>query len=98
QVLLFYYKQKTSYDISRDWSSDVCSSDLSSRMMMSAFSASSSRVSTWVRPSIAASVGSDPGPMPNIDRPRVMWSSMIIRSATHRSEERRVGEENRRGC
>src|SRR5690606_39638590 len=24
----FFFKQKTAYDISRDWSSDVCSSDL----------------------------------------------------------------------
>ena len=33
-------------------------------------------------PIIAPSVGSDPGPAPNITRPRVMWSSMTIRSAT----------------
>ena len=29
-VLIFFFKQKTAYEIvSRDWSSDVCSSDLS---------------------------------------------------------------------
>src|SRR6266511_3079595 len=27
-VLFFFFKQKTAYEISRDWSSDVCSSDL----------------------------------------------------------------------
>src|SRR5690606_40201717 len=26
--LFFFFKQKTAYEISRDWSSDVCSSDL----------------------------------------------------------------------
>src|SRR5215475_5705240 len=28
--LFFFFKQKTAYEISRDWSSDVCSSDLRS--------------------------------------------------------------------
>src|SRR5690606_40080070 len=27
-VLIFFFKQKTAYELSRDWSSDVCSSDL----------------------------------------------------------------------
>src|SRR5436309_14019875 len=27
-LFVFFFKQKTAYDISRDWSSDVCSSDL----------------------------------------------------------------------
>src|SRR5436309_5907134 len=29
--LFFFFKQKTAYEISRDWSSDVCSSDLHCR-------------------------------------------------------------------
>src|SRR5690606_40838786 len=28
----FFFKQKTAYEISRDWSSDVCSSDLEVRV------------------------------------------------------------------
>src|SRR6266700_7327378 len=28
RLLFFFFKQKTAYEISRDWSSDVCSSDL----------------------------------------------------------------------
>ena len=35
-------------------------------------------------PIIRASVGSAPGPAPNMIRPWVMWSSCTIRSATHR--------------
>src|SRR5690606_39999988 len=27
-IFFFFFKQKTAYEISRDWSSDVCSSDL----------------------------------------------------------------------
>src|SRR5690606_40924417 len=27
-VFYFFFKQKTAYEVSRDWSSDVCSSDL----------------------------------------------------------------------
>ena len=60
----------------------VTVSPCSSRMMMSRFSASSSRVSVGFSPSIIESVGSEPGPQPSITRPRVRWSSMTIRSAT----------------
>ena len=29
EIMIFFFKQKTAYEIvSRDWSSDVCSSDL----------------------------------------------------------------------
>ena len=35
-------------------------------------------------PSISASEASSPGPAPNITRPRVMWSSWTMRSATMR--------------
>ena len=35
-VFFFFFKQKTAYEIvSRDWSSDVCSSDLSAAMVTS---------------------------------------------------------------
>ena len=33
-------------------------------------------------PSMNASDGKSPGPTPNIVRPRVMWSSWMMRSAT----------------
>ena len=33
-------------------------------------------------PSISASEASSPGPAPNMTRPRVMWSSWMMRSAT----------------
>ena len=41
-----------------------------------------SRCSRGSMPSIIASDGSSPGPTPNIARPRVRWSSCIMRSAT----------------
>ena len=52
-------------------------------MMMSRLTSSSSRVSVGLRPIIAESVGSEPGPTPSIVRPRVRWSRSTIRSATH---------------
>ncbi len=55
---------------------------VSSRMMTSKLSSSSSRVSVGLRPIMAESVGSDPGPTPSIARPRVRWSSRTMRSAT----------------
>src|SRR3546814_7485926 len=39
-LLFFFFKQKTAYDMrSSDWSSDVCSSDLSSRECLTAIRA-----------------------------------------------------------
>ena len=52
-------------------------------MTTSRFSSSSSRVSVGLSPIIAESVGSEPGPMPNMTRPRVRWSSSTMRSAAH---------------
>ena len=40
-------------------------------------------VSVGVRPIIAESVGSEPGPTPSIARPRVRWSRRTMRSLTH---------------
>ena len=61
----------------------VTASPRRSRMMMSRFTSSSSRVSVGLSPIIAESVGSEPGPRPNITRPRVRWSSSTMRSAAH---------------
>src|SRR3546814_16215608 len=74
----FFFKQKTAYELRiSDWSSDVCSSDLSSSAMASVSTASSastfSRVSR--RPRAVTQLG--PGG----------------RGISNRSEERRVGKE-----
>ena len=49
---------------------------------MSRLVSRSSRVSVGVKPIIAESVGSEPGPIPPMMRPWVRWSSSIKRSAT----------------
>ena len=41
-----------------------------------------SRSSIGLMPIVRASLGSAPGPLPNIARPLVMWSSCTIRWAT----------------
>jgi hypothetical protein len=64
-------------------STDIGSSPVSSRMTTSKLTSMSSRVSVGLRPSMAESVGSDPGPTPSIARPRVRWSSRTMRSVTH---------------
>src|SRR5213075_2690262 len=52
-IFFFFFKQKTAYEITRrDWSSDVCSSDLGLR-------ASASRGLPAAGPAIAALQGSD---------------------------------------
>lgn len=40
-------------------------------------------MSVGFRPIIDESVGSEPDPQPSIVRPRVRWSSITMRSATH---------------
>src|SRR3546814_1048307 len=77
-LLFFFFKQKTAYEMRiSDWSSDVCSSDLSTAALLrsgfhvtqsSAFQSSFSSRSVGIRVENAASV-------------------------TGRSEERRVGKE-----
>ena len=52
-------------------------------MTTSMYSSKSGRMCDGSKPSIAASVGSAPGPTPIMTRPRVRWSSCTIRSATH---------------
>ncbi len=58
-------------------------SPASRRTTMSRLVSNNSRVSVGVRPIIAESVGSEPGPMPPMIRPWVRWSSSISRSAVH---------------
>ena len=60
---------------------DTGSSDVSRRMITSTPSSRRGRVSVGSRPSMIASVGSEPGPSPSMNRPRVRWSSSTARSA-----------------
>jgi hypothetical protein len=53
-------------------------------MTTSKLTSINSRVSVGLRPSMAESVGSEPGPTPSMARPRVRWSSRTMRSVTHR--------------
>ena len=58
-VLFFFFKQKTAYEIvSRDWSSDVCSSDLVSISISMTFSADHMEELTVV-PEIPSFIGVD---------------------------------------
>src|SRR5258706_4685290 len=45
-VTFFFFKQKTAYEITVDWSSDVCSSDLSLRTVMRSWSLSETALHT----------------------------------------------------
>ena len=50
--------------------------------MQSSASSIRGRIFTGSRPIMTASEGSAPGPAPNMTRPRVMWSSCAMVSAT----------------
>src|SRR5690606_40554328 len=93
----FFFKQKTAYEISRDWSSDVCSSDLSLATKGLTFTDTpgSKPVTQSIAPAEAL-------PRPNrfngwqpCTRPGLTTSmrQRITPSASRRSEERRVGKE-----
>src|SRR3546814_9246501 len=81
-VWVFFFKQKTAYEMRiRDWSSDVCSSDLK----------------TWARGDVnmaGVPVWRQPEPDISIPLPPVANKMGIpARSVKARSEERRVGKE-----
>src|SRR3546814_5641272 len=86
-LLFFFFKQKTAYDMRiSDWSSDVCSSDLSTNSNARAVATASSPCApraAWRPPSSSNESG--------VDQHR---SSAIA----DRSEERRVGKECVRTC
>src|SRR3546814_4274709 len=83
-VLFFFFKQKTAYEMRiSDWSSDVCSSDLSSTVLLTySSSPSGDRASLCGSrcPSLRGWVGKPPAPPATVP-----WQI--------RSEERRVGKE-----
>ncbi len=62
----------------------VTVSPRSSLTMASRASSIMSRCFIGAMPIMKASEASAPGPTPNITRPRVMWSSWLIRSASIR--------------
>src|SRR3546814_14293711 len=88
RLLCFFFKQKTAYErrIS-DWSSDVCSSDLSSGSRSNPYSGTR-------RPSMRRGCPSHTTRQP---RRRISWATarpgMICPPVPPRSEERRVGKE-----
>ena len=48
--LFFFFKQKTAYEIYQcDWSSDVCSSDLSDKIVLKIYKAKEAKVSQYPR-------------------------------------------------
>src|SRR3546814_7814851 len=83
---MFFFKQKTAYEMRiSDWSSDVCSSDLSAfqrLMLMHTSTSSRASKSRWASSNIRGGT-----PVPLCDEVTPDTSSVI------RSEERRVGKE-----
>src|SRR3546814_7257417 len=77
--LLFFFKQKTAYEMRiSDWSSDVCSSDLSRLMLLGGDAMDGERHIWW------NFVSSSPE---RIERAKADWRE------GRRSDERRVGKE-----
>src|SRR3546814_7171775 len=84
-IMFFFFKQKTAYEMRiSDWSSDVCSSDLSGR---SPAETAAKNASTSASASFAAISSSPAGALPRVSR------SAELDAQFHRSEERRVGKE-----
>src|SRR3546814_7736339 len=80
-VRVFFFKQKTAYDMRiSDWSSDVCSSDLRARDGLPALSSGRGNGFLDVRTLNIANNPFKPG-------------DIMVTSVTGRSEERRVGKE-----
>src|SRR3546814_6790719 len=101
------FKQKTAYEMRiRDWSSDVCSSDLSGELSSPHAIPGHGRfrVSAFVqRDSVAAVLRLVPAAIPTFDElglPEVVrsWSGFRRGLVLVRSEERRVGQECVRTC
>src|SRR3546814_2374419 len=81
-LYVFFFKQKTAYEMRiSDWSSDVCSSDLTAP-----------RNAAPPRTQRLLEVCATPEPEDSIDRARLKRGRRDLR-ALRRSEERRVGKE-----
>src|SRR3546814_12047297 len=95
----FFFKQKTAYEMRiRDWSSDVCSSDLSSAASMRATvrvpGSRPRRRSPTSRGSLTAIRPNLVGGISDCRRNRsILPSTVISKPRFDRSEERRVGKE-----
>src|SRR3546814_15842542 len=90
-MLVFFFKQKTAYEVRiSDWSSDVCSSDLSPRWHDRGRHQHRSRTSRplW-------QLRSDQGRLRRVYREcALLWRrDALPRPSRGRSEERRVGKE-----
>src|SRR3546814_17291082 len=82
---MFFFKQKTAYEMRiSDWSSDVCSSDLLAKAMMSINAVKAVEIGAGLE--AAALSGED-----NADEMRLEGNRVAFTS--NRSEERRVGKE-----
>src|SRR5690606_39336257 len=81
--VIFFFKQKTAYDISRDWSSDVCSSDLPSTEVPLLIIVGQTPAELFTPPDGADLI--------------VRWDHLSSGERARRSEERRVGKESRAG-
>src|SRR5256885_3457019 len=98
-TLFFFFKQKTAYEITRCWSSDVCSSDLTSVPTIYIKASLSSDIRLGVR--LRDEEGrywlakSEPQGVRSDVRPFLIELPPEIKLVTPRSEERRVGKECR---
>src|SRR3546814_4744710 len=95
-VFVFFFKQKTAYEMRiSDWSSDVCSSDLSSRPASNSITC---RVRTEFSlfPDVdrhGSATGRPPDGPEVMPAPRVWSRGHRSPKLSRRSEERRVGKE-----
>src|SRR5690606_40352936 len=91
----FFFKQKTAYEISRDWSSDVCSSDLEHRLDRHRVHQVGSQAPQQPKDvEEAAELGERLGAAPR-HAERVESDVRRRHLGRARSEERRVGKEGR---
>src|SRR5699024_12134112 len=74
----------------RDWSSDVCSSDLDQRRDCKRACAQARRVPEHTR---AYSLAVDPADAPSLHQASAQCQAPVLREQIQRSEERRVGKE-----
>src|SRR3546814_20589791 len=90
----FLFKQKTAYEMRiSDWSSDVCSSDLSDKPTSLRISPLQGREGEPGLPKTKRPRKSAGACVSNIFRPRLTRRSALGNRRDRRSEERRVGKE-----
>src|SRR3546814_1792811 len=96
-VIFFFYKQKTAYEVRiSDWSSDVCSSDLSDTMMPIVFCASLAPCESENSAELTICIKRNTG---SIAIGRALRNNQVVPTISpHSSEERRVGKESVSTC